>query len=123
IGRGEFNLPHAICIDTQGRIVVGDRENDRIQLFDPEGKFLTQWKAGGAPFGLFSTADGRLFVPDGRATPVTVLNRQGQVLDQWGESGTGSGQFSLPHAVCVDSRGDVYVAEVNGQRVQKFTPK
>jgi hypothetical protein len=54
---------------------------------------------------------------------VTVLDREGKALDHWGEAGTGPGQFSLPHSVCIDSRGDVYVAEVEGQRVQKFTAK
>src|SRR5262249_5185341 len=82
---GEFNLPHAICLDSRGRIYVGDRENDRIQLFDPEGKFLAQWTEGGAPFGLFPTPDGRLFVADGRAHRLTILNSEGKALARWGE--------------------------------------
>ena len=47
-GEGQFNLPHAIVLDPDGRIYVGDRENDRVQVFDPRGKFLAQWKEGGA---------------------------------------------------------------------------
>ncbi len=121
-GPGEFNLPHAIVLDPRGRVCVGDRENDRIQVFDPDGKFLAQWTDGGAPFGLFSTAEGRLFVADGRANRVTILNSEGKALNHWGEEGTAPGRFSLPHAVCIDSRGDIYVAEVNGKRVQKFSP-
>src|SRR5262245_17182686 len=54
-GAGEFNLPHAICLDGRGRVYVGDRENDRIQVFDSEGKFLAQYPESGAPFGLFLT--------------------------------------------------------------------
>jgi DNA-binding beta-propeller fold protein YncE len=122
-GPGEFNLPHAIVLDPQGRIYVGDRENDRIQVFDSGGKFVVQWNEGGAPFGLFFSAEGRLFVADGRANRVTVLNREGKAVEHWGDAGTGPGQFALPHAVCLDSRGDVYVAEVNGMRVQKFSPR
>jgi DNA-binding beta-propeller fold protein YncE len=122
-GEGQFNLPHSIVLDQDGRIYVGDRENDRIQVFDPQGKYLAQWKDGGAPFGLFLTADRRLFVADGRANRVTVLDHNGKVLQHWGEPGSGTGQFALPHAVCVDSHGDVYVAEINGQRLQKFTAK
>jgi DNA-binding beta-propeller fold protein YncE len=122
-GEGQFNLPHAIVLDQDGRVYVGDRENDRVQVFDPQGKFLTQWKEGGAPFGLFLTADRRLFVADGRAGRVTVLDRDGKALQRWGEPGDGPGQFALPHAVCFDSRGDVYVAEINGRRLQKFTAK
>ena len=68
-------------------------------------------------------ADGRLFVADGRANRVTVLDREGKALDRWGEPGAGPGQFAMPHAICIDSRGDVYVAEVNGKRVQKFTAR
>ena len=60
---------------------------------------------------------------DGRANRVTVLNGEGKALKHWGEAGAGPGQFALPHAVCLDSRGDVYVAEVDGKRVQKFSPK
>ena len=122
-GEGQFNLPHAIVLDPDGRIYVGDRENDRVQVFDPEGKFLAQWKEGGAPYGLFLTADRRLLVADGRANRVTVLDRNGKALQHWGEPGAGPGQFAMPHAVCVDSHGDVYVAEINGRRLQKFTAK
>jgi DNA-binding beta-propeller fold protein YncE len=122
-GPGEFNLPHAICLDSDGRIYVGDRENDRVQVFDSEGKYLAQWTDGGAPYGLFRTGDGRLFVADGRADRVTVLDRAGKLLERWGQPGKAPGQFSTPHAVCIDSRGDAYVAEIDGQRIQKFTSK
>jgi DNA-binding beta-propeller fold protein YncE len=122
-GEGQFNLPHAIVLDEDGRIYVGDRQNDRVQVFDGQGKFLAQWKEGGAPYGLFLTADRRLLVADGRADRVTVLDRNGKVLQRWGDPGAGLGQFAVPHAVCVDSHGDVYVAEIDGERLQKFTTK
>jgi DNA-binding beta-propeller fold protein YncE len=121
-GEGEFNLPHAIYLDAKGRIYVGDRENNRIQLFDADGKFLAQWKEGGAPFGLFLAGE-RLFVADGRANWVKVLDLDGKALGRFGEKGTGVGQFELPHMLCVDRHGAVYVAEVNGKRIQKFVPK
>src|SRR5262249_23653610 len=76
-GPGEFNLPHAICLDGKGRIYVGDRENGRIQVFDTSGKVLDQWTAGGAPYGLFLAGD-RLFVADGFAHRITVLNLEGK---------------------------------------------
>ena len=118
-GEGEFNLPHAICLDAKGRVYVGDRENDRVQVFDAEGKFLEQWKESGAPFGLFLAGD-RLFVADGRANWVRVLGPGGKPLGRFGEKGTAAGQFQMPHMLCVDSRGDVYVAEVTNKRIQKF---
>ena len=116
---GEFNLPHTICLDPKGRVIVGDRENRRIQVFDPDGKFLTAWTAGGSPYGLFLAGD-RLFVADGVANWVTVLDLDGKSLGRFGEPGTGPGQFRLPHMLCVDSEGSVYVTEITGQRVQKF---
>jgi DNA-binding beta-propeller fold protein YncE len=121
-GEGEFNLPHAICLDAKGKIYVGDRENNRIQLFDTDGKFLAQWREGGAPFGLFLAGE-RLFIADGRANWVKVLDLDGKALGRFGEKGTAVGQFELPHMLCVDSHGAVYVAEVNGKRIQKFILK
>jgi DNA-binding beta-propeller fold protein YncE len=121
-GEGEFNLPHVICLDGKGRVYVGDRENNRIQVFDADGKFIAQWKESGAPFGLFLNEE-RVFVADGRGNVVNVLDLQGKSLGRWGEKGMGPGQFNLPHWVCVDSKGAIYVAEVTGQRVQKFEAK
>ncbi len=121
-GEGEFNLPHAICLDDRGRVYVGDRENNRIQVFDSEGKFLAQWKEGGSPFGLF-ISKGRLFVADGRAHWIRVLDLAGKSLGRWGEKGAGPGQLNLPHMLCVDSTGAVYVAEVTARRVQKFAAR
>jgi DNA-binding beta-propeller fold protein YncE len=120
---GEFNLPHAICLDDRGRVYVGDRENDRVQVFDPDGRFLAQWRASGAPFGLFLAPGGRLFVADGRAHWVRVLDAHGEVLGRWGARGSAPGQFLVPHGICVDGHGAVYVAEIDGRRVQKFVAR
>ncbi len=122
-GEGEFNLPHAIFVDGKGRVHVGDRENNRVQVFDPEGRFLAQWKDTGAPFGLSLAPEARVLLADGRANEAKVLDLAGKVLARWGAKGTASGQFDLPHGICADSRGAVYVAEVTGQRVQKFVAK
>jgi DNA-binding beta-propeller fold protein YncE len=122
-GPGEFNLPHAICLDAQGKVYVADRENNRIQVFDGDGKFLAEWKESGAPYGLFLTRDDQMFIADGVANWVKVLDQGGKSLGRWGSKGAAPGQFSMPHMLCVDSQGAVYVAEVDGQRVQKFLPK
>jgi len=116
---GEFNLPHSIFVDAKGRVIVGDRENNRVQVFDADGKFLTQWKESGAPYGMFVTTD-RVFIADVRASWIQVLDLEGKPLGRWGQKGTAAGDFSGPHMLCVDSQGVVYVAEVGGQRVQKF---
>lgn len=121
-GEGEFNLPHSICLDAKGRVYVGDRENNRIQVFDAHGKFLEQWKESGAPYGLFLAGD-RMFIADGRANWIKVLDAAGKSLGRFGERGVGPGQFQMPHMLGVDSQGSVYVAEVNGKRIQKFVAK
>jgi DNA-binding beta-propeller fold protein YncE len=120
-GDGEFNLPHAVRLDSKGRVYVGDRENNRIQVFDAGGKFIRKIE-GVAPFGLFITADDTLFVADGRANRVVKMTSEGNVLASWGEKGTGPGQFDLPHGVAVGADGAVYVCDINGKRVQKFVP-
>lgn len=119
-GESQFDLPHAVCLDAKGRVYVGDRENNRVQVFDAGGKFLAQWKQSGAPYGLFLAGD-RLFVADGRAGWVRVLGPDGKPGGRLGEKGTAAGQFQMPHMLCIDSHGDVYVAEVTNKRVQKFT--
>jgi DNA-binding beta-propeller fold protein YncE len=120
---GEFNLPHAVRIDDSGRVYVGDRENNRIQVFDAEGKFLAQWKETGAPFGLFLTRGRQMLLADGRANLARVLDLEGKVLGRWGEKGTAAGAFNVPHSICMDSKGAVYVGEVDGERVQKFVAR
>ena len=119
---GEFRLVHSVAVDASGRVYVVDRKNARIQVFTSEGRFLTAWAHVGHPFGLFLTPDQRLFVADGIADTVGIYSLTGQRLAQWGSPGSAAGQMRRAHLLCVDDRGAVYVAEVNGKRVQKFTP-
>jgi DNA-binding beta-propeller fold protein YncE len=118
----EFNLPHSIIVDTKNRVLVGDRENNRIQVFDLEGKPLAIWR-GYAPYGLAFDPSGNLFVADGRANKVNLLDGAGKVKKSWGRKGPKPGQFDMPHMLAFDSAGNLYVAEVNGQRLQKFVRK
>jgi DNA-binding beta-propeller fold protein YncE len=122
-GEGEFDLPHAVRTDSNGRVYVADRENNRIQVFDSDGKFLRQLAAGVAPFGLFITPDDSIFVADGRAHRVVKLDKDGKSLASWGGGGREPGRFLLPHGICVAPEGAVYIAEITGARVQKFLPK
>jgi DNA-binding beta-propeller fold protein YncE len=118
-GPGEFNLPHAVRIDSKGLVYVADRENDRVQVFDQQGKFMRQF-GGFAPFGLFITKEGELYVADGRANRVLRMTAEGKVLETWGKRGPEAGNFFLPHAVALGKDGAVYVTEIDGKRVQKF---
>jgi DNA-binding beta-propeller fold protein YncE len=122
-GPGEFNLPHAICVDDEGKVYVGDRDNGRIQVFDANGQFLSQTKTGGWPYGMFLTKSGQLFVADGWTNRIRVLDKDFKELGRWGGAGKRPGEFAMPHMLCVDSQGAVYIAEVDNLRIQKFLPK
>lgn len=121
-GHGEFNLPHAALVDREGRLLIGDRENNRIQLFDQQGQWLATWP-GCAPYGLAFDGRGRLYVADARAHQVLRLSAKGDVEQRFGAKGKAPGEFDLPHMLAFDAHGNMYVAEVNGRRVQKFERK
>ncbi len=119
---GQFNLPHSIVVDAKGRVLVGDRENNRIQVFDADGELLEIWK-GFAPYGMALSPAGELFVADGRANKILRLDEQGKVVQRWGGTGNAPGQFQMPHMLAFDPDGNLFVAEVTGQRLQKLERK
>jgi peptidylamidoglycolate lyase len=129
---GQFKVPHDLAIDAEGLVYVADRENDRIQLFSPEGQFLEEWKSGGGwrPYGLaLSPNQDSLFVVDGGEQPsefpdrsgVIVLDLGGRMIGQFGRYGNQDGQFMMGHDIALDASGAVYVVDVIGQRLQKFS--
>ena len=61
---GDFETPHALAMDSRGRLFVGDRGNNRIQIFDQDGKFLEEWKQFGRPSGVFIDRNDMLYVAD-----------------------------------------------------------
>ena len=131
-GPGEFHLPHGIACDAAGRVLVCDRENDRIQIFSPDGDYLDQWTDIQRPCDLAIDGDGLIYVaelwrPKGKKSfvhgemledkpgRVSVLAPDGRVLARWGGSSDARhmpGNFIAPHSITVDRHGDVYVAEV-----------
>jgi len=118
-GPGQFNLPHNICTDPGGRVVVADRENHRIQVFDSLGRLLDTWHGVRRPCALCRArgVEGRIFVgelghgPSGTPARVSVLGPEGEVLARLGDR-IGPTQFRAPHGIAVDKRGDLYVGEV-----------
>src|ERR1700757_3397948 len=129
-GEGEFNIVHNICTDAEGWVYVADRENHRVQVFDGNGKYETQWHNLMRPCGLFVTRGREPIAVIGELGPETagsltkgvpnlgprlsVFSAKGEMLAQLGTEpvGEGLGQFIAPHGVALDSRGDIYVAEV-----------
>ena len=116
-GPGQFDMPHSIAIDSRGRVFVADRSNNRIQIFDQEGKFLDQWTQFGVPWGL-TIRDDVLYVVDGSDNNCMIIAsaKDGKVIDR-------IEGLSNPTAVAVDSKGAIYVGEVNGTNVKKFVKK
>ncbi len=122
-GEGEFDLPHAVAVDPQGRVYVGDRENYRVQIFDADGNFLTQWKHVGSPWGLEMRPDGTLFMTDGHNDRILKVSLDGEVLGAFGRNGRMPGDLNFGHHIAVDAEGNLFVGEIKNQRVQKFRPR
>ena len=122
-GEGEFNIPHTIAVDRQGRVYVGDRENYRVQIFDPDGNFLTQWRHVGAPWGLELQPDDTLFIADGYNDRILKVTLEGKVLGAFGTNGRMPGELNFAHHLAIDPSGNIFVSEIKNQRAQKFSPR
>lgn len=132
-GPGEFNTPHAITVDGSGRVYVADRQNDRVQVFDARGEFLAQWKGAaiGRPYSLALRDTQHAVIVDGGEQPsqgpdrsgAAIVSLDGTVLNSFGRYGNYDGQFRMAHDVAIAKSGAVYIVDISGQRVQKFSPK
>ena len=127
---GQFNIVHNIATDTDGWVYVADRENHRVQVFDGEGRYETQWNnlhrpcalccCGGAKNPTFVIGELGPGLTVNRKVPnlgprLSIVNARGERIARLGgEAGPGvaSGKFLAPHGIALDSRGDIYVGEV-----------
>jgi len=98
-----------------------DRENGRVQIFNSDGEFLTQWRDLLSPNELFMDADDTVYIAEG-GQRVSIVTLDGEPLVRWGEKGNNPGQFSdSPHGISMDSHGALYISEVVAEkRLQKF---
>jgi DNA-binding beta-propeller fold protein YncE len=136
-GPGQFHLPHGIGVDREGIVFVADRENNRLQLFTPEGKFIEEW-AVNRPCEVFLDKDDNVFVaelgwrggmfpwmtrdPNGIGGSVAIFNRKGELQSRFGGglNPMAPGDFYVPHDLWVDSQGSLYVGEVTMSGGGKF---
>lgn len=119
---GQFDTPHAIASDKNGRIYVADRSNDRIQVFDQDGNFLDQWPNITNPYTIRISDDGYAWVSSGVLNEFLKYDLNGKLLYHWGTYGTAPGEMWSVHEFSGDPDGNLYVAEVFGGRAQKFGP-
>ena len=126
---GEFNVPHNICTDRNGYVYVADRENHRVQVFDRNGRFETQWVnmhrpsalaiSGGAEeriyLGEFGPGSGVNQDVPNAGPRIDIYSTGGERLARIGDrqSVESPSQFIAPHGIALDSKGDLYVGEVS----------
>jgi len=128
---GQFNIPHTIAIDAQNNVYVGDRENKRIQVFDVEGNFKTQYTNVGAPYAICITPGARQFLYTSNSNPSTGMDNgeiykmtlDGKVLGKFGTAGKLLKEFGTVHEMDCRSENELYVGEITNWRVQKLTLK
>jgi sugar lactone lactonase YvrE len=121
-GPGEFDVPHAIAIDSTGRLFVGDRANNRIQIFDQNGKYLDEWRQFGRPTGLYISKEDTLYVSDDESNPTRNPGFSPGVYV--GNAKDGSVIAFIPtgstERAVADSKGNIYTAVLGGKTVRKF---
>lgn len=112
-GPGEFAEPHAIWCQPDGRVVVVDRSNNRLQVFDPQGRFLAQWGGFRRPVAIWGDSAGRLYVTD--ETPsLTCLSPEGARI------GRARPMLNGAHGIFGTPDGALLLAEANPSRVTRL---
>jgi DNA-binding beta-propeller fold protein YncE len=132
-GPGEISEPHTIAIDSRGRLFVGDRENNRIEIFDQDGRLLDTWHQFGRPSGIFITPDDTIYVADSESGPDTGAHelpgiakgirigsaRSGRVTAFIEDMESTRADHSGAEGVGVDAQGNVYGAVVRRQMLER----
>jgi hypothetical protein len=114
-GPGQFMTPHSVIVDRQDRVLVCDRENDRIQVFDRTGGWLMDWRGLCRPMDLLERDDGAILVSD-QVPSLTAFAPSGERLGRARPSLNGS------HGVALGPDGAIYLAEINPSSVTKLAP-
>jgi DNA-binding beta-propeller fold protein YncE len=115
-GSGEFTTPHAVWVDRQNRVLVADRENDRVQLSDRDGRYLAEWRDFYHPMDIYEDAEGRIYVTD-QIPRLSQLTPDGRLIGRCRPS------FNTPHGVWGAPDGAIFIAEMNPSQVIKLTPE
>lgn len=134
-GPGEFDIPHALAMDSQGRLFVGDRSNNRIQILDQQGGFITEWKQFSRPSGLFIDKTDTIYVADSESGSVSPAHgawtrgirggsaRTGRVDYLISDPDTSAKGTSAAEGVVADAAGNIYGAEVGPKALNKYAKR
>jgi DNA-binding beta-propeller fold protein YncE len=133
-GGNVFVMPHGLTVDKDNNVWVTDVGLHQVFKFSHEGKLLMRLgeaKIPGndslhfnRPTDVAVAADGSFYVSDGyRNSRVVKFSRSGKYLFEWGKKGSKPGEFNIPHAIDLDAKGNVYVADRQNNRIQEFDAK
>jgi len=112
-GPGVFTTPHAIAVDRRGRVLVGDRENNRVQLFDRAGKYLAEWGDFYHPMQIWIDDRDLVFVTD-QIPRISLLTLDGKLV------GRCRGAINGAHGLAGDAEGNLYLSELPPQEITKL---
>ncbi len=122
-GPGEFDLPHCVRVDPRNRVMVADRENNRIQFFTLDGEYIEEWVDLLQPDTIFIDDEDLVYIAE-LGQRVSIMTLDGELVSQWSSErgSTVPGEFlACPHGIWLDSHGDIYVGEVQADaRLQKY---
>lgn len=112
-GPGEFSTPHGVWVDRTGRVLVADRENNRVQIFDRKGEYLGEWGDFYHPMDIWEDSRGMVFITD-QIPRLSMMSPDGAL------AGRCRPVLNLPHGVWGNADGDIFLAEINPTRVTKL---
>ena len=118
-GPGQFNTPHSIVMDAQTNLYVADRQNNRVQVFDTDGKFKQEWRLGGPAWSLCITPGPNQVIYVGSVGRVYKMDLSGKVLGTFGKLGRLPGWFDSIHAIACPDEKTVYIANEFSYRFDK----
>jgi hypothetical protein len=126
---GQFNIVEDIAVNATGYYYISDGINHRIQIFTPDGQYLSEFGYHGSgsgqidnPKGLDINSTGYIYVCDYYNSQIDIYDQNGNFINEFGGWGSLNGQFKYPEDVAINDSGYVYVADRDNQRVQYFTP-
>jgi len=129
-GNNQFNGPWEITTDSKGNIFVSDYYNNRIQIFDSRGKFVSTLGSQGngngqfiGPYGITINSKGNVIVSDYHTHRIQIFDTEGNFISTFGSKGNNNGQFNNPRGICVDSNDNIYVCDSSNHRIQIFDSK